>query len=118
MFEVLGKTFVVERGPEIHQPLLSHFSLLVEFLIGKVPVYNKDCRVLRLVNLTPDYGWFGCLATNTSARRPGGPGSNPVNSSKFSNCNSQMRSRKCSENEKRTWLDSNMEETQVVEAFL
>ena len=29
-------------------------SLLVEFLIGKVPVYNKDGRALRWVNLTPD----------------------------------------------------------------
>ena len=38
---------------EIHQPLLSHFSLLVEFLIGKVPAYSKDSRVLRLVNFTP-----------------------------------------------------------------
>ena len=31
---------------EIHQPFLSYFSLLVEFFIGKVPVYNKDSRVL------------------------------------------------------------------------
>ena len=39
---------------EIHQPLLSHFSLLVEFLIGKVPVCNKGSRVLKLANLTLD----------------------------------------------------------------
>ena len=38
---------------EIHKPLLSHFSLLVQFFIGKVQDYNKDSRVLRLVNLTP-----------------------------------------------------------------
>ena len=29
------------------------FYLLVNFLIGKVPVRNKDCRVSRLLNLTP-----------------------------------------------------------------
>ena len=28
-------------------------SLLVELFIGKDPVYNKDSRVLRLVNLMP-----------------------------------------------------------------
>ena len=37
---------------EIHQPRLSHFPLLVEFFIEKLPVNNKDSRVLRLVNLT------------------------------------------------------------------
>ena len=38
---------------DFQQPLLSHFSFLGEFLNGKVPVYNRDGRVLRLVNLTP-----------------------------------------------------------------
>jgi hypothetical protein len=38
---------------EIHQALLSHFSLLAEFLIGKVLVKGKDSRVLKLVNLSP-----------------------------------------------------------------
>ena len=44
---------MIKHRAEIHHPLLSHFSLLVEFFIGKDPVYNKDSRVLRLVNLTP-----------------------------------------------------------------
>ena len=51
---------------EIHQPLLSHFSLLVEFFIGQVPVNNKDSRVLRLVNLSPEIQTsldFGQLAS-------------------------------------------------------
>ena len=39
---------------ENHQPPLSHFSLLEEFFIGKNPVYNKDSRVLRMVNLIPN----------------------------------------------------------------
>ena len=39
----------------IHQALLSQFSLLVDFLIGKVLVKGLDRRVLSLVNLTPAY---------------------------------------------------------------
>ena len=38
---------------EIHQGLLSQFSQLEEFLIGKVPVEDQDKIVLILVNLTP-----------------------------------------------------------------
>ena len=38
---------------KIHQPLLSQFSLLAEFLIGKLPVKDYDSRVLTLVNLAP-----------------------------------------------------------------
>ena len=37
---------------EIHQALLSQFSLLAEFFIGKVPVKDYDSEVLMLVNLT------------------------------------------------------------------
>ena len=36
---------------EIHQTLLTHFSLKAEFLIGKVLVKDRDSRVLMLVNL-------------------------------------------------------------------
>ena len=53
---------------EIHQPLLSHFSLLVEFFIGKVPVYNKDSRVLRLVNLSPCFQHSSGLSMPTSVQ--------------------------------------------------
>ena len=42
-----------EIRAEIHQDLLSQFSLLVEFLIGKVPVKDWDSRYLTLVNLAP-----------------------------------------------------------------
>ena len=38
---------------EIHQALLSQFSLLVEFFIGKETVKDLDRRVLNLVNLDP-----------------------------------------------------------------
>jgi hypothetical protein len=38
---------------EIHQALLSIFSLLAEFLILEVLVKDRDSRVLKLVNLTP-----------------------------------------------------------------
>ena len=43
---------------EIQQPLLPHCSLPEDFFIGKVPVYNKDGRVLRLMNLTPGLLFF------------------------------------------------------------
>ena len=46
---------IVYTRAEIHQPLLTHFFLPVEFFIGKVPVNNKDSRFLRLVNLTLDF---------------------------------------------------------------
>ena len=36
-----------DTSDEIHQPLISHFPLLVKLFIGKVPVYNKDSKVLR-----------------------------------------------------------------------
>jgi hypothetical protein len=36
---------------EIHQALLSHFSLLAEFLFEKVLVKDKDSKVLNLMNL-------------------------------------------------------------------
>ena len=39
---------------EIHQALLSQFSLLVEFFIGKLPIENKNSRVLKLMNLNPE----------------------------------------------------------------
>ena len=38
---------------DIHQPLLSHFSLPAEYFNGKVPGNNNDSRVLSLVNHTP-----------------------------------------------------------------
>jgi hypothetical protein len=38
---------------EIHQALLSQFSLLAELFNGKVLVKNRDSRVLKLVNLNP-----------------------------------------------------------------
>jgi hypothetical protein len=41
---------------EIHQALLSQFSLLAEFFIGKLLVKERDRRVLTSVNLNPDYG--------------------------------------------------------------
>jgi hypothetical protein len=40
---------------KIHQALLLHFSLLAEFLIGKRLVKETDSRVLKLVNLKPEY---------------------------------------------------------------
>jgi hypothetical protein len=40
---------------EIHQALLSHFSFLAEFLIGKVLAKDKDSRALKLVNLNSEY---------------------------------------------------------------
>jgi hypothetical protein len=39
---------------EIHQALLSYFSLLAEFLIAKVLVKDRDSRVLKSVNLNTD----------------------------------------------------------------
>ena len=40
-----------ETRAEIHQTLLSQFSLLVEFSIEKVPVNDHNSRVLRLLNI-------------------------------------------------------------------
>jgi hypothetical protein len=42
-----------EARAEIHQALLSQFSLLEEFFIGKVLVKEGDSRVLTFVNLNP-----------------------------------------------------------------
>ena len=55
---LLGTISVDEMDPwaEFHQPLQSHFSLLVDFFIRKVQVNNRVSRVLRLVNLT--HGWY------------------------------------------------------------
>jgi hypothetical protein len=39
---------------DIYQALLSQFSLLVEFLIGKLIVKDRGYKVLKLVNLSPD----------------------------------------------------------------
>ena len=39
----------------IHQALPSQFSLLTEFYLRKVPVKDSDKRVLKLVNLNPDF---------------------------------------------------------------
>jgi hypothetical protein len=39
---------------DVHKALLSHFSLLAEFLILKVLVKDRDSRVLKLVNLNPE----------------------------------------------------------------
>ena len=39
----------------IHQALFLHFSLLAEFLIGKLPVHILDSRGLAIVNLTYDF---------------------------------------------------------------
>jgi hypothetical protein len=44
---------------EIHQALISPFSLLAEFLIGKVLAKDKDSRALKLANLNP-----GCITRN------------------------------------------------------
>ena len=44
----------ITMGCLIHQPLLSQFSLLIEFSIEKVPVKGYDSRVLSLVNIDPD----------------------------------------------------------------
>jgi hypothetical protein len=38
---------------EIHRATLSKFSLIAEFLIGKLLVKDRDIRVLKLVNLNP-----------------------------------------------------------------
>ena len=47
------KSIKIEPWAEIHQALLSQFSLSVEFFIGKVKVKEKYSRVLNLVNLDP-----------------------------------------------------------------
>jgi hypothetical protein len=47
--------FVWVSWVEIHHALLSQFSLLAEFLIGKVLVKQKHSRVVKLVNLNPGY---------------------------------------------------------------
>ncbi len=44
---------LISQEVEIHQTLLSQFSLLAELFIGKVLVNNRDRRVLKLVNLNP-----------------------------------------------------------------
>jgi hypothetical protein len=36
-----------------NQALLSQFSVFAEFLIAKVPVKDRDSRVLMLVNFNP-----------------------------------------------------------------
>jgi hypothetical protein len=48
-----GHQLHLSSWAEIHQALLSHFSLLAEFLIGKVLVKGSDSRVLKLENLKP-----------------------------------------------------------------
>ena len=53
----------------IHQPLLSHFSLLVEFFIGTVPVHSRDSRVFRLANLTPDVLANSTLLSSVNSRK-------------------------------------------------
>ena len=45
-----------ETWAEIHHALISQFSLLVEFFLGKVTVKGWNSRVLRLVNL--DHGQY------------------------------------------------------------
>jgi hypothetical protein len=44
----------LEYRAEIHQALLSQFSLLTEFFIVKVLVKQRYSRVLMLVNLNPE----------------------------------------------------------------
>jgi hypothetical protein len=50
---------------EIHQALLSHFSLLAEILIAKVLVKFRDSKVSELVNLTPEVRAFKKYTTLT-----------------------------------------------------
>ena len=51
---ITGYVFNLTVWAEIHQALLSQFSLLVKFFNRKVPAKIQDSRVLVLVNLTPD----------------------------------------------------------------
>ena len=53
---------------EFHQPLLSYFFLLFEIFIGQLPVFNKDSRVLRLVNLTPGISLSNSLVKTRSSK--------------------------------------------------
>jgi hypothetical protein len=55
----LTNLFHQNARAEIHQALQTQFSLLAEFLIGKVLVKDRDSRVLELVNLNPGDGGGG-----------------------------------------------------------
>jgi hypothetical protein len=53
-FIIDENVFNLTNRAEIHQALLSQFSLLAELFIGKLAVKDYDSRVLELVNLNPD----------------------------------------------------------------
>jgi hypothetical protein len=49
------KLSIPKGWAEIHQALLSHFSLLAEFLIGKVLAKDKDSIILKVAILNPGF---------------------------------------------------------------
>ena len=55
----INKVEYVTFRAEIHQALLSQFSLQVEFFIGKLLMENYDSTVLKLVNLDPGFDCLG-----------------------------------------------------------
>ena len=55
----INKVEYVTFMAEIHQALLSQFSLQVEFFIGKLLMENYDSTVLKLVNLDPGFDCLG-----------------------------------------------------------
>jgi hypothetical protein len=57
---LIPPSFILEIRGEIHQVLLSKFSILVEFPIGKVQVNDKDGRALTLVNLNSKSQGLSC----------------------------------------------------------